>query len=478
MADDLWQWSAGELAAAIREKRASSREVVQAHLDRIGAVNPKVNAVTVVHEEQALRQARRADEEIAAGAALGPLHGVPVTIKESIDLAGSPTTHGVVAYKDCMPERDAPVVAHLKRAGAIPIARTNLPDFGARWHTANDLRGATLNPWDPLRTPGGSSGGEAVAIATGMSPLGLGNDQGGSLRYPAQCCGITAIRPSLGRVSRISTAVFADPPSFYEQVASVNGPMARRVADLRLALEVLSRPDPQDPWWSPAPPRGPTPAGPVPVAVTTDPTGCGISPRVAAGIGKAGRILAEAGYAVDAVDPPSLAEAGEVIQQIWDMEIQGYLPKMLPMMSAEGRSVLEALLGETPTEPSVYMAAIGRRYRIAQDWNRFLERYPLVLGPVSTLEPFEVGTDVAGRAQLRRFVRSIGLTELCNLLGLPGLAVPVQGTGGLPQGVQLIAARFREDLCLDAAEVIEDRQGIFTPLDPRETAVTEGAKKH
>ncbi len=481
MADDLWRLSAGELAAAIREKRASSEEVIRAHLDRIGAVNPKVNAVTVVLGEQALRRARRADEEVAAGAALGPLHGVPVTIKESIDLKGTPTTHGVAAYKDCMPERDAPVVAHLKRAGAIPIARTNLPDFGARWHTANDLRGATLNPWDPLRTPGGSSGGEAVAIATGMSPLGLGNDQGGSLRYPAQCCGITSIRPSLGRVSRISTAVFTDPPSFYEQVASVNGPMARRVADLRLALEALSRPDPEDPWWSPAPPRGPAPAGPIPVAVTTDPAGCGVSPRVAAGIDKAARILAEAGYAIEQLDPPSVAEAGEAIQQIWDTEVQGYLPKMLPMMSAEGRSVLEALSGllvETQPEPSAYVAAIGRRYGIAQDWNRFLERHPLVLGPVSTLEPFAVGADVAGRDELRRFVRSIGLTELCNLIGLPGLAVPVQVTGGLPQGVQLIAARFHEDLCLDAAEVIEDRQGIFTPLDPRETAGAEGAKKN
>ncbi len=309
MANDLWQLSACELAAAIRERRASSEEVVQAHIERIEAVNPKVNAVTVVLEEQSLDQARRADDAVAAGAELGPLHGVPVTIKESIDLEGSATTHGVVAYKDCLPERDAPVVAHLKRAGAIPVARTNLPDFGARWHTANDLHGATLNPWDADRTPGGSSGGEAVAIATGMSPLGLGNDQGGSLRYPAQCCGITAIRPSLGRVSRISTRVFDDPPSFYDQVAAVNGPMARRVADLRLALEVLSRPDPEDPWWSPAPSQGPAPVGPIRVAVTSDPAKCGVDPSVAAAIGEAARVLAEAGYAVEAADPPSVAEA-------------------------------------------------------------------------------------------------------------------------------------------------------------------------
>jgi amidase len=150
-----------------------------------------------------------------------------------------------------MPQTDAPVVSHLKQAGAIPIGRTNLPDFGLRWHTNNDLRGTTLNPWDPSRTPGGSSGGEAVAIATGMSPLGVGNDMGGSLRYPSQCCGITALKPTFGRVSRIATSIFPDPPLFYDQFACVNGPMARHVQDLRLALDIMSQPDPRDPWWTP-----------------------------------------------------------------------------------------------------------------------------------------------------------------------------------------------------------------------------------
>lgn len=200
MSTYLWQLSASSLAKAIREKKVSSQEVVQAHLDRMEAVNHKVNAVTVVLEKEDLRAASDADKKISTGENLGPLRGVPITVKEAIDVVGSATTFGVVDLKDSMPETDAPVVSHLKRAGAIPIGRTNLPDFGLRWHTNNDLRGATLNPWDPSRTPGGSSGGEAVAIATGMSPLGIGNDMGGSLRYPAQCCGITALRPSLGRV--------------------------------------------------------------------------------------------------------------------------------------------------------------------------------------------------------------------------------------------------------------------------------------
>ena len=193
---ELWAMGAGELARAIREKKASSREIVKAHLDRIEAVNPRLNAITLVLEKEALRAADEADMRVASKAELGPLHGVPMTVKENIDVDGSATSQGVKALAEAVPGLDAPQVANLREAGAIPIARTNLPDFALRWHTDNSLHGATRNPWDPARTPGGSSGGEAVALATGMTPLGLGNDLGGSLRWPSQCNGTTAIRPS------------------------------------------------------------------------------------------------------------------------------------------------------------------------------------------------------------------------------------------------------------------------------------------
>ncbi len=465
----LWQWSATSLAEAVREKRLSSQDVIQAHLDRIEAVNHSVNAVTVVLEEDALRTAKEADARIAAGDEVGPLHGVPITVKENIDLVGSATTHGIVGLKDSLPETDAPVVAHLKQAGAIPIGRTNLPDFGLRFHTDNDLRGATRNPWDPSRTPGGSSGGEAAAIACGMSPLGVGNDMGGSLRYPAQCCGIAAMKPSLGRVSRIATAIFPDPPLFYEQVASVNGPMARHVTDLRLALDVMSRPDPSDPWWTPAPRLGADLPGPVRVALTIDPVGDGGSPSVAAGVRKAARVLDKAGYVIEEIDPPCLGVSTQIIEQITDLEFKSYLPNMLPMISVQAKTFLDLLFGESKPDLPTYMRAIGERHRIAQEWNLFLEQYPLVLGPISTLEPFEVGYDLAGIEALKRFIRSIRLTEACNLLGLPSVAVPVRVFDGLPQAVQLIGRRFHEDLCFAAAEIIEQQQGVFTPIEPRDT---------
>jgi amidase len=195
---------AAEIAAAVRAGDLPCREVVRAHLDRIASVNPRLNAVTRSLEEEALRAAAEADAARPEEGPGGTLRGVPITLKENIDLVGSPSTQGSPALRNALPSRDAPLVERLKRAGAIPVARTNLPDFGLRWHTDSALHGATLNPWDPDRTPGGSSGGDAAAIATGMAPAGIGNDYGGSLRYPAQCCGIAALRPTPGRIPHAS----------------------------------------------------------------------------------------------------------------------------------------------------------------------------------------------------------------------------------------------------------------------------------
>ncbi len=209
---DLWQLGAADLAAAIRDRSVSSRDVVDAHLARIEAVNPKLNAVTVTLADNARRAAADADRWLAAGDELGPLHGVPFTVKENVDVAGSATTQGLVARADAVAALDAPVVANLRAAGAIPFARTNLPDYALRWHTDNALHGATRNPWDATRTPGGSSGGEAAALAAGLTPLGFGNDLGGSLRWPSQCCGTTAIRPTFGRVPHAHTVEPVDSP--------------------------------------------------------------------------------------------------------------------------------------------------------------------------------------------------------------------------------------------------------------------------
>ena len=273
-ATDLWRMSATDLAEAIRSRQASSQEVIEAHLRRIEAVNPSINAVTVVLGEQAIDAAKAADRAVVGGGELPPLHGVPFTVKENIDLAGTPTTLGLKALAGAYPRLDAPVVERLRAAGAIPIGRTNCPNFTLRWHTDSELWGATVNPWDRSRTPGASSGGEAAALATGMSPLGLGNDGLGSLRWPAQCCGISVLKPTLGRIPHATTIEPVDMPIGY-QLTAVEGPMARRVADLRAAFEVLAGPSWRDPWSVPAPLRGPEPAKPIRVALVVDPAGQG-----------------------------------------------------------------------------------------------------------------------------------------------------------------------------------------------------------
>src|ERR1700736_2345649 len=199
---EIWQLSAAEMAHRIARRELSSAEVVDAHLARIDAMNPALNAIVRVLADEARAAAVLADRRLKAGETVGPPHGVPFTVKENIDMAGLPTTWGVPALAQAVVPIDAPVVERMRAAGAIPIGRTNLPDMGLRTHTFSSLHGLTRNPWNPGRTAGGSSGGEAAALASGMSPIGLGNDIGGSLRNPASACGIASIRPSAGRVPR------------------------------------------------------------------------------------------------------------------------------------------------------------------------------------------------------------------------------------------------------------------------------------
>src|SRR5512133_511817 len=311
-ATELWRMSATELAEAIRSRQVSSQEVIEAHLQRIEAVNGSINAVVIVMAEQTLKAAKTADHAVADGADLGPFHGVPFTVKENIDVAGTPTTQGFAALAKAYPTRDAPIVERMKAEGAIPIGRTNLPRGALRWHCESELWGATVNPWDRTRTPGASSAGEAAAIATGMSPLGLGNDGLGALRHPAQCCGIAALKPTLGRVPQASS-IEPEYTTIGVQLTSVNGPLARRVADLRAAFGVLAGPTWRDPWTVPAPLHGPQPSRPVRVALVLDPAGQGTAEQVQDGVRKAATALADAGYAVDEAEPPSIELAADTL---------------------------------------------------------------------------------------------------------------------------------------------------------------------
>ena len=467
MERELWRWDAVELAAAIRTRKVSSREAVQSVLERLEAVNPAINAVTVVLAEPALADADAADAAVKRGDALGMLHGVPVTIKENVDQTGQATTNGIVAYKDVIARSDSPPVANWKRAGAVIVGRTNTPAFSLRWDTDNALRGRTFNPWARERTPGGSSGGAASALASGIAPLAHGNDLGGSVRYPAYCCGVAGIRPTLGRVPAYNqTAGEERPPAL--QLMSVQGPLARRVRDVRLGLAAIAQRDPRDPWWVPAPLEGPPAARPIRVALSVDPAKQGVHPDVAAAVRAAGGALAEAGYAVEEVDPPDVAGAAACWVALIGAELRHVtLPYILKHGDADVIRCTEVTLAQGPDLGlDAYLKSLGDRSKHVRDWMLFFERYPLVVGPVSTEPPFTVGFDVESLERTRDVLRAQRLLVAVNLLGLPAVSVPTGVWGGLPLGVQVIGARYREDLCLDAAEVIEAQRGLPTPIDP------------
>jgi len=468
MQGQLWRWDAADLAQAIRTRAISARDAVSAALDRLAAVNPRINAIVETLGDEALAAATDADEQVRRGEPLGPLHGVPVTVKVNTDQRGHATTNGIVAFRDVIAPDDAPVAANLKKAGAIIIGRTNTPAFSWRWFTDNDLHGATLNPWNSAITPGGSSGGAAAALAAGIGAVAHGNDIGGSIRYPAYACGLAGIRPSFGRVPSFNPSAPEERP-LSAQMMSVQGPLARRVRDLRLGLAAMAQFDPRDPWWVPAPLQGLPVARPIRVAVSADPGGLGVAPAVAAAIRQAAGWLAEAGYVVEEKEPPDFMAAVDAWHTILGTETR---IGMLPMIEKYGdKAVRHMARYFDKLTPSLDLPSFGKalasRSTLLRAWMLFFEEYPLVLVPVSCEPPFPAGHDQGDDDTLDRLVTAQRAQFPPACLGLPGISVPTGIAAGLPMGVQLIAGRFREDLLLDAAEIIEARAPMPTPLDPR-----------
>lgn len=464
---DLWRLDASELALGIRTRRFSSRETVDACLARLHAVNPRINAVVDVLEQQARAAADSADRAISAGALPGPLHGVPITVKINVDLAGRATSNGIVALRDAVARENSPVVDNLLRAGAVVIGRTNTPAFSFRWFTDNALHGRTLNPWSAAVTPGGSSGGASAAVAAGIGPIAHGNDLAGSVRYPAYCTGVYGLRPSFGRVPAFLPSA-AEERQLTMQLMSVQGPLTRSVRDLRLALAAMSAADPRDPWWVPAPLDGPPPERPLRVAFTVSAGTATAQPAVAGAVRRAAGWLAEAGYAVEEIDPPDMAEAA----QLWDTLCQGeaihFVGDAIARLGDDGiRTAFGYMCTNTPRLDAFgHMKALARRSTLIRRWQVFMQRYPLVLTPVSAEQAFAQGLDVQSQESMDRVLRAQGPQFYVPLLGLPALSAPTGVEGGVPIGVQLIGQRFREDLLLQAAEVLEGRCPSPTPIDP------------
>jgi amidase len=458
MADELWRRTAIELAALISNREVSSREVVTSHLERIAAVNGAVNAVTVTLADDALAAADAADRS----APQGPLHGVPFTIKENIDCMGSATTQGLAMFAAAAPPQDAPVVARMKAAGAIPLARTNLPEMGLRISTNNALRGCTNNPWNLDLVAGGSSGGEGAALASGMTPFGLGNDIGGSLRNPAYCCGITSLKPTTGRIPLAWCA--APDMGIAFRLMAVEGPMARSVADLRLGLSILAGWHARDPFSVPAPLQGPPVAKRA--ALVTALPGTSLPAATVAAVERAGAALVAAGWTVDTVTPPEIDAINHTWGQILAADVADMLPTLASIMSAGPVMAMQQLVARFGGAALHGNARFVERDRLAQAWSRLFLDWPLVIGPIWTDLPFRHDEDLDPHTGLDTTLSRLRFITPGNLLGIPAVAVPTGVVDGLPTGVQVYAERWREDLCLDGAAVIEAACGAITPIDP------------
>ncbi len=462
---ELWQLGALQLAAKIRSGDVSSRAVMEAHLARVDAVNPHLNAVVRRLDDEALAAADAADRAVASGAELGVFHGVPCTVKENIDLAGTPTTQGVPALADAIASIDAPTVERMRAAGAIPFARTNLPDLGLRVHTDSSLHGLTRNPWNPNVTAGGSSGGEASAIASGMSPIGLGNDIGGSLRNPAHCCGIASIKPTVGVVP-MATVVPPEDQLASSQQMLCEGPMARHVADVRAALTALAGWSPRDPRSVPAILTDLAEGERVRIALMPEPPGGDTHPEIAAAVRRAGDVLADAGHDVVEATPPGYEETLE----LWAMLLLGDITVTKPLLelvlSADAVSILDSLIAQYPAptiESSIELQ--GHRFGAIRAWSAFFTDHPVLISPTWAQPAFEHGGDLG--EHVAPVVRDTLRPVLpANLLGVPAAVVPCGFAAGLPVGVQVIGDRFTDLRCLAIAEQIEQSVGVVTPIDP------------
>ena len=470
MSDELWRWDAVRLADAIRVREISCKEAVSSCLAQLKAVNPQINAVVEVLSDEALALADHADDAIAKQNPIGPLHGVPVTTKINVDQKGCATTHGVVAFANNIATEDSTAVANLRKAGAIIIGRTNAPEFSWRWFTDNELYGETLNPWIRDRTCGGSSGGAAAAVATGICPLAHGTDYGGSIRHPALCCGVMGLRPTFGRVPAYNPNAAEDRP-ITAQLMAVQGPIARSVRDLRLGLAAMAAQDFRDPWWTPAPLEGKAPAQPIRVALADNIRRPNLDSRIADALERAAGWLSDSGYVVEEIEPPSIDAAAELWRDLVLNDLaHGMVPQIRKLGGAAIRKTAELMIRQAPVlDFPGYLKLLAGRTAVLREWLKFMERYPLILMPVCREPAFELGLDQQDDAAMSRIFDAAAPLLAPAVLGLPCVSVPTGVSDHIPLGVQIVAGRFREDLCLDAAAAIEAHAGPLTPIVPQWT---------
>jgi Asp-tRNA(Asn)/Glu-tRNA(Gln) amidotransferase A subunit family amidase len=458
--------SASEIAGQIRTRKVSPVEVIEAHLARIEKLNPKINAFVQLDHKGALAQARHAEAAAMQGQNLGPLHGVPISIKSSIDVAGMRCEAGTKLRAGHVATADAPLVTRLRNAGAIVLGVTNTPELLMAWETDNLLYGRTNNPWDLSRTAGGSSGGEAAAIASGCSAGGVGSDGGGSIRVPAHFCGICGLKPTPGRIPATghypqSVGPFA--------LLGVVGPMARTIADLKLLFEVMQGPDIGDPSAAPIPMRWPSSVElqKIRIGYFEDDGRRPVTPETRLAVRQAAEALRNAGFEVQPFRPENL----EKIRQLW-WKFFGIAGGMLlgPMTrghEAELSPILKEFNGwVTAEEPHTAQTLLDcwiERDLLRMQIFEAMEKFPVLLCPVASIPAFRHGErSWQVENQTVQYLDAWSYCEWFNLLGMPGAVVPVtRSPEGFPIGVQVVARPWEEESVLAILQVIEQARGLW-----------------
>ena len=450
-----------EIAREIRSKNVSPVEIVELHLKRIEALQPKLNAFVHLDTERARQQARVAENSVLRGAQLGPLHGVPLTIKSCIDVAGWPCPAGSLLRKDYVAKQDAPLVSRLKAAGAILLGNTNTPEFLMAYETDNLLMGKTSNPWDLSYSAGGSSGGEAAAIAAGCSAGGVGSDGGGSVRVPAHFCGICGLKPTPGRVP--ATGHFPPGAGAFSWIGVV-GPMARTIADVRALIEVMAGPDPGDALSAPVPLRayGKGDLHGTRIGILESEALGVATPETRAAVVRAAKLLCEQGFTVEPFRLNGLDRAldlwwfffGPVIGNLIRQSVTGHEDQITPMLC----EYLSSATSGNPITLDLFTKACAERDLLRAEILRQMQDTPVLLSPVSTGPAFRHGegnySPGTGYRDTMRF------SQWLNLTGFPGASVPVSVSNeGLPIGVQVIGRPFEDELVLAVTEAIEQSRG-------------------
>ncbi|MFC3999268.1 amidase [Nocardiopsis sediminis] len=463
MHEDIAYSPARELARLLRAREISAREVVEAHLERIEDTDPAINAVVTLCAERAMDEARAADERLAYGADVGPLHGLPVAHKDTHETAGVRTTFGSPIYADHVPQHDTLVVERMRAAGAITIGKTNTPEFAAGSHTFNTVFGTTRNPYDTSRSAGGSSGGAAAALAAGLHPLADGSDMGGSLRNPASFNNVVGLRPSPGRVPRF-------PEEMGWSTLSVQGPMARNVADAALLLSVQAGPDPRCPISVREP--GSVFAGPLDrdlrglrVAWTPDLGGAFTSERAVLDTLEP-QLSVFTGLGCEVTeDAPDLSGAEEVFRTLRAWQ---FASKFGPLLETDRDRLKPSIVWNTEAGLALTGDDLSRAERlhtaIFHRTRAFFERYDVLLLPVSQVVPFdadlEYPADIDGVAQ-ETYLDWMRSSYLITVTGSPALSVPAGFTpGGLPVGLQIVGPQLAERRVLEVGHAFEQATGF------------------